>query len=73
MLQKILMNAQNEISWTKLGVLIIAIASASLSVGVCPVLLIPYAKMVIAIGAIITGAGVRDAIGSPVVPPTTPK
>ena len=62
MLQKLLFNRNRKISWTKVGIIIVTVATALLMNNVLPDVVDGWLKVVIALGTVIGGTGIRDAI-----------
>ena len=66
-LQRLILNAEKEISWTKMGTWIVAIAGFLLARHVLPADYNVWLELVMTLGGVTGALGVRDALD-----PTTP-
>jgi hypothetical protein len=60
---KLILNEEKKISWTKLGLGIVAIAGVTLTIPALPLWIMIGCKYICAIGTMIFGSGCRDAYG----------
>ena len=79
-LQRLILNAEKEVSWAKLGTWIFAIAGLLLSQHVLPASYDVYLKIILTLSGVTGGIGIRDAFdptipsqSTPPVPPTDAK